>query len=114
MKTPGLLLAVLLPGLLVAPLAACSSSSSGRLSYAQVQSLNPGVPASWVLQEFPQGRPVRSPDGKVRSIRYSVTDPHGSSQTLELEFDCNEILSRKRYSGRVIRPGGAHSKPSSL
>ena len=108
MKTQGLLLTVLL----LASLAACSSSSGGKLSYAQVQSLNPGVPASWVLSEYPCGKVDRTPDGKVQSISYSVKDPRAKTQSLRLDFDCNEILSRKLYSGAVLRPGGSHSQPA--
>jgi len=92
-------------------LAGCAAGKGGRLSYANVQSLNPGVSARWVLQEFPQGQVARGPDGKVRSIRYRVTDPRGSPQTLELGFDANEMLREKRYSGGVVRPGGPHAQP---
>ena len=108
MKTSGLLLAVLA----VAGLAACASPIGDKLSYAQVQSLNPGVSASWVLSEFPFGKTQRAPDGKVQAISYNVKDPHGKSQSLRLEFDPNEVLCRKLYSGPVLRPGGSHSKPA--
>ena len=108
MKTSGLLLAVLA----IAGLAACASPLGDKLSYAQVQSLNPGVSASWVLSECPFGKAQRAPDGKVRTISYNVKDPQGKSQSLRLDFDQNEILSRKLYAGPVVRPGGSHSKPA--
>lgn len=107
MKTLGPLLVVL-----VVALAGCSSPFGDKLSYAQVQSINRGVPASWVLEEYPFGKATRTPDGRVQSISYDVSDPRGSSQTLRLEFDCNEVMSRKVYSGPIVRPGGSHSKPA--
>lgn len=92
-------------------LAGCAAGSGGRLSYANVQSLNPGVTAQWVLREFPQGQVRRGLDGRVQTIRYRVTDPRGSPQTLELGFDANEVLREKRYSGSVVRPGGPYAQP---
>ena len=108
MKTSGSLLAILA----IAGLAACASPMGNKLSYAQVQSLNPGVSASWVLSEFPFGKAQRAPDGKVQAISYNVKDPQGKSQSLRLDFDQNEVLRRKLYSGPVVKPGGSHSKPA--
>jgi hypothetical protein len=107
MRTPGLLLAVLA----VAALAACSSPFSSKLSYAQMQSLNPGVPAGWVLSEWPFGQVTKSQAGTIEAISYTVEDPQGKSRSLRLEFDPQEILRRKVYSGPIVRPGGSHSQP---
>ena len=107
MKTPGLLLAVLTAALL----ATCSSPFGNKLSFAQMQSINRGVPAGWVLEEYPFGKVARTADGKVQSISYTVQDPRASSQSLRLEFDQRELLCRKVYSGPVVRPGGSHAKP---
>ena len=76
-----------------------------RLSYANVQTLNPGVDGRWVLDEFPQASGVdRGPDGRIRRLSYGVTDPQGKPQTLNLWFDEREVLQRKDYSGPVVRP----------
>jgi hypothetical protein len=76
-----------------------------RLDFATVQTLNPGVDGRWVLEEFPQASGVqRDASGKIRRLSYGVTDPQGKPQTLDLVFDENEILVRKDYSGRLLRP----------
>ncbi len=83
----------------------CAGGPTSRtLSFAEMQSLNPGVTASWVLDEYPDGRVERGPDGRVRSIRYPVTDPLGKAQSVTLTFDANEVLADKRYSGPIVRP----------
>ena len=105
MKTVFLLLALLVS----LTVAACSSPYSRKLSYAQVQSLNPGVQASWILEEFPSGQVTRTPDGRVQTIVYRVSDPHGKDQTLRLGFDERGILRDKQYSGRVLMPGNANA-----
>ena len=84
-------------------LAACASSSQ-CLTYAQVQALNPGISACWVLSEFPGGGVTRWPDGTPKTITYQVRDPAGRRQSLQLEFDASGILTRKCYSGPVRRP----------
>lgn len=90
---------------------ACANPSARKLSYAEVQAVNPGVSVDWILAEYPEGRVTRGPDGKVTQIRYSVADPQGSAQTLVLHFDANGVLRQKRYSGPVLRPGGAQGGP---
>lgn len=99
MRRPWLLSCVLL-------LSSCGTSVGGRMSYAQVQTLNPGVEAEWVAREYPFGQVRRGPDGRIQSIRYRVHDPQGATQTLLLEFDARGILTRKVYSGGVRRGGG--------
>ena len=87
-----------------ASLAGCAGGPSGRLSFAQMQSLNPGVTAGWVLEEYPFANPEHGPDGRVRTIRLPVTDPQGRAQSVTLVFDANEVLVEKRYSGPIVRP----------
>ena len=93
-------------------LPACSNPAGrGRLSYASVQALNPGVSVDWVMAEYPQGRVTRRADGVVERISYPVRDPQGKAQTLDLLFDASGRLTQKRYSGRAVRPGGAQGGP---
>jgi hypothetical protein len=76
-----------------------------RLDFATVQTLNPGVDGRWVLEEFPQATNVeRDARGRIRQVSYGVTDPQGKAQTLTLHFDENEVLTRKQYSGPLVRP----------
>ena len=103
------LAAILWVTLLAAP--GCANPGGGRLSYAQVQAINPGVSASWVAQEFPFGSVARRADGTIESISYRVQDPRGQAQNLQLRFDGQEILRDKAYSGRVERPGGPQGGP---
>jgi hypothetical protein len=84
--------------------AGCASGSTRTLSFAQMQSLNPGVHAEWVLEEYPFGRVERGTDGRVRTVRYGVTDPLGKAQSVTLRFDANEVLAGKQYSGPIVRP----------
>jgi len=77
----------------------------GGLTLANAQALNPGLSASWLLQEYPQGRiRERWPNGQPRRISYRVTDPAGKGQTLLLEFNRQGIATGKKYSGRMLRP----------
>jgi hypothetical protein len=96
-----------------AALAACNAGSvstpfgnpvADTLTYAQVQSLNPGVEAAWLLEEYPFGSVQRDEVGRVRVVTYAVTDPTGEGQTLVLYFDEREFLQNKSYSGRILRP----------
>ncbi|MHC5011635.1 MAG: hypothetical protein ACYTG6_11935 [Planctomycetota bacterium] len=99
---PRLRLLSLITGLV---LAGCASNPfSDTLSYGQAQTLNPGLTADWVLAEYPFGTVTRGQGNRVESIRYTVRDPHGSTQTLVLFFDAQGILRRRQYSGRVLRP----------
>ena len=89
-------------------LAACSGIAVPgvkTLSFAEMQSLNPGVAASWILAEYPFARDVdRGPDGRVARMTYWVNDPTGKARGLVLKFDGNEVLSEKQYGGPLIRP----------
>lgn len=91
---------------LAAALAGCGSvAPDARLSYANVQTLNPGVDGRWVLEEFPQAAAVeRDGAGRLRRLSYGVTDPTGKPRDLTLWFDANEVLERKEYSGTLVRP----------
>jgi hypothetical protein len=89
---------------LLAALAGCAGGPTRSLSFAQMQSLNPGVSAAWVLEEYPFGRVEHGPDGRVRSVRYPVTDPQGRAHSVTLTFDGNEVLASKSYSGPIVRP----------
>jgi hypothetical protein len=103
MRAPTAAVATFLHALL---LVACAGGPGGRrLSFAQMQSLNPGVSGEWILDEYPfAGRVDRRPDGTLRSMRYPVEDPLGRGQSVELEFDERGVLSEKRYSGPYVRP----------
>ena len=94
-------------------LLACQSGPLGRtLTLAQVQALNPGVHAAWLLEEYPQGRvEERWPNGQPRRISYPVTDPTGRAERLTLDFNECGIAVAKRYSGRMVRPPGTTLTP---
>ncbi len=102
MTRPSLSFAVL-PALL---LSACAANPvARRLTYAEVQAINPGVRAQWLEDEYPFGRVLaRWPDGTPRQTSYLVTDPAGHGQTLTLDFDPSGTLVARRYSGPVLRP----------
>jgi len=87
-------------------LAGCGSlSSERRITYATVQSLNPGVDGEWILSEYPQARSVtRRPDGRLQRMEYRVEDPQGRGQQVVLHFDEFGVLARREYSGRLLRP----------
>lgn len=90
-------------------LAACGSfagPTDRSMSFAAMQSLNPGVDGEWVLREHPDGREVvRDPrTGRVRQLSYWVRDPGGDNRPLVLHFDGQGILLRKDYGGPIIRP----------
>jgi hypothetical protein len=77
----------------------------GTLSFAQMQSINPGVSADWLLQEYPFGRVARRhPGGAVAQLGYQVTDPQNKGRSLTLFFDEAGILARKSYAGPFVRP----------
>ena len=104
MKKPARVLRPLAIAVAVAALGACGSGPSSALSFGQMQSLNPGVSAEWILEEYPFARAERGPDGRVRTIRMPVQDPQGKSHSVALVFDANEVLVEKRYSGPIVRP----------
>jgi hypothetical protein len=92
------------------PIVACAVgcgvvTEDRRLTYATVQTLNPGVDSRWVLEEFPQATGLsRRPDGTIERLQYRVVDPHGHGQSLTLHFDEFGVLARKDYSGPLIKP----------
>ena len=83
-----------------------ASPTAERMSFAQMQALNPGVSADWVLYEHPFARDVvRDPSTRsVRRLAYWVDDPRGDSRPLVLHFDDRGVLARKEYGGPIIRP----------
>ena len=93
---------------LVVLLAACGGSRTtrpGTLSFAQMQTINPGVSAEWLLQEYPFARNVqRHPNGAVSQMSFQVTDPQNKGRGLMLFFDERGILTRKNYAGPFVRP----------
>jgi hypothetical protein len=93
----------LLPALLLL-VAGCAAPGSGVLSYADVQALNPGASAEWILREFPSGRATRDAEGRLQELTYRVNDPAGRAQTLVLLVGPDGLVREKRYSGPVIRP----------
>ncbi len=75
------------------------------MSYAAMQSLNPGVASTWILEEYPYARDVaRRAGGTIERMDYLVEDPRGDSQSLSLFFDERGILTHKRYEGPHVRP----------
>lgn len=103
-RIPALVIAAALLGLLPG----CRSSAGatpGTLSFAQMQSINQGVSAEWLLAEYPFARNVRRhPNGSVAQLGYLVTDPQDNGRSLTLFFDESGVLTRKNYAGRFVRP----------
>ena len=87
-------------------LSACHGSGSrGGLSYAQVQSVHPGLTADQVTDAFgPPYRADRGPDGRVRSMEYAATDGRGSKARLYVDFDGAERVAGKRFTGAITKP----------
>jgi len=89
-------------------LAGCGSTSgpgAKRMSFANMQAINPGVDSEWLLAEYPFARNVnRRPDGSLKSLGYNVDDPQGKSRPVMFHFDTTGTLERKQYGGPVIRP----------
>jgi hypothetical protein len=102
-----------LAGALALSVAACAGGpSKNTLSFAQMQSLNPGVDADWIRDEYPfAGSVQRWPDGAIRSMRYPVTDPMGKARSVTLVFDQRGVLTEKRYSGEYVRPPAEPAQP---
>ena len=100
------LLAAIVMSLLVTLTAAACAGGPGRqrLSYAEVQAINPGVRLDWLMQEYPAANQTRDPAGRVRQVELPVTDPYGKAQSLFLEFDESGVCTRKIYTGAVVRP----------
>ena len=97
------LLAVFVLGALLS----CKSGigKSNDLSFGQVQAIQTGITAAQVLDAF--GAPMRTdrgPDGKVTRMLYPALDAKQSREHLDLEFDANEVLVRKTFSGKVVKP----------
>lgn len=100
---------LLLLALALVLLPACSSiggsRSRQRLTFAEMQALNPGVRGAWVVSRFPFARQTsRRPDGSLQRLVYSVTDPHGRVEDVTLDFDARGVLVRKHYAGAWLRP----------
>ncbi len=98
----------LLPCLCACLLAACTTFAApteSQMSFATMQSLNPGVDGEWILAEYPYARDVtRRPGGRLQSMGYWVQDPQGTSRPLMLHFDAQGRLVRKEYGGPLVRP----------
>lgn len=104
------------PALLAAlSLAACSSGiklpalsmpgTADGLSYAEVQSVHPGVTAAQVRDAF--GDPLataRRDDGSVERMEYVALDAKGDRHRLVLDFDGKGVLVGKQFTGPVLRP----------
>lgn len=101
---------LVLPLLLVLVLGtACSTPFRGpqddALTFAQMQSLNRGVSADWVIAEYPFARNVqRRANGTIAQMGYLVADPLDDTQTLVLFFDQTGVMTHKQYSGPIVRP----------
>jgi len=103
-------------GLVLAlPLCACSTvskvgtglgiSKTSDLSYAQVQTIQPGLSALQIKDAF--GAPLnlsRGDGGRVTRMEYAALDAKQSRSRLILDFDAREILVTKTYTGEIVRP----------
>jgi hypothetical protein len=79
--------------------------SGDELSYAQVQSIQPGLTATQVLDSFPSpGRMSRGPNGKVTELDYAAMDAKQGKARLVLGFDANEVLVSRRFTGAPLKP----------
>ena len=108
MRSSSLLAAAALA--LCGALGACSSlkklgSSSSDLSFAQVQTIQPGLSAAQIKDAF--GPPLnlyRGEGGRVTRMEYAALDAKQSRSRLNLDFDAREILVTKTYTGEIVRP----------
>ena len=102
MRTPLVLLAAL--ALLVGCGTTGGAAKKGTLSFGQEQTINAGVSAQWLLQEFPFAKNIRRHGcGSVAQMGYRVTDPQNKGHNLTLFFDERGILVRKHYDGPLVR-----------
>ena len=87
-------------------LGACSGLKKGDgLSYAQVQTIQPGLSAAQIRDSFgPPMSAARGPEGRVTRMEYAAMDAKQSRARLILEFDARETLVTKTYTGEVVRP----------
>lgn len=75
------------------------------MSFASMQTLQPGVDGEWILAEYPYARNVqRGSNGRLQSMGYWVEDPLGETRPLMLHFDGEGRLARKEYGGPLVRP----------
>ena len=94
-----------LPLLLLSACTMFAEPTATMMSFASMQSLQPGVDGEWILAEYPYARNItRSPAGRLRSMGYWVDDPHGTSRPLMLHFDAEGRLVDKQYGGPLVRP----------
>ena len=88
-------------------LGACSSltKSASDLSFAQVQTIQPGLSAAQIKDAF--GAPLnlyRGEGGRVTRMEYAALDAKKSRSRLNLDFDAREILVTKTYTGEIVQP----------
>ena len=80
-------------------------SSATQLTYAQVQTIQPGLSAAQVRDSFgPPMSAARGSDGRVSRMEYVAMDAKQARARLILEFDGRETLVTKTYTGEVVRP----------
>ena len=80
-------------------------SSATQLSYAQVQSIQPGLSAPQIRDAFgPPMSAARGPEGRVSRMEYVALDAKQGRARLILEFDARETLVTKTYTGEISRP----------
>lgn len=101
---------------LLLALAACSSvrgPGTDTLSFAQMQSINPGVSVEWLLREFPFARDIRRrPDGSIAEMGYLVVDPREDTRPVLLLIDPQGRVAQKRYGGPIVRPPPLGGQPA--
>jgi hypothetical protein len=102
---PGRLVLLLVAAFALASCANARGPNTKTLSFAQMQSINPGVSVNWLLDEYPFARDIRRrPNGSIAQMGYLVTDPQNKGRPLLLVFDENGVLKEKRYGGPIVRP----------
>jgi outer membrane protein assembly factor BamE (lipoprotein component of BamABCDE complex) len=80
-------------------------SSATELSYAQVQSIQPGLTAAQIRDAF--GPPMSAsvgPDGRTSRMEYVAMDAKQSRARLILDFDARGALVNRTYTGAILRP----------
>jgi hypothetical protein len=75
------------------------------MSFAEMQSINAGVPVAWLLREFPFARDIRRrPDGSIAELGYLVVDPLEDTRPVLFLIDPQGRVAQKRYGGPIVRP----------
>ena len=89
-------------------LAGCSSGGLGKhaeLSFAEVQVIQPGLSAGQIQEAFgPPVRVSRCQTGQITRMEYPALDAKQSRASVVLDFDGNEVLATKTFTGQILQP----------